>query len=153
MDLYVPAANAGCLMSYACGIALDRMARECLECGEDTLLRELCGDCPDRVQAESVAEAARQGDAVALQLIETAGRYFGIGLSTIVQVLNPDTIVIGGGLVHIGPLIMDPVLRRSAKIFIPSWRIQPASSYPSYGMTPAWWGLALYLPKNAVGSR
>jgi glucokinase len=101
----------GCLMSFACGIALDRMARERLESGEDTLLRELCGDCPDRVQAESVAEAALQGDAVALHLIETAGRYFGIGLSTIVQVLNPDTIVIGGGLVHIGPLIMDPCLK------------------------------------------
>jgi glucokinase len=100
----------GCLMSYACGLALDQMARDCLECGEDTLLREICGDCPDRVQAEKIAEAAKQGDAAALRLLTTAGRYFGIGLSTVVQVLNPDTIVIGGGLVHIGPLIMEPCL-------------------------------------------
>jgi len=101
----------GCLMSHACGMALDQMARDCLECGEETLLRVLCGDCPDKIQAEQVAEAACQGDLVALRLLTTAGRYFGIGLSTVVQVLNPDMIVIGGGLTHIGPLLLDPCLQ------------------------------------------
>jgi glucokinase len=98
----------GCLMSYACGMALDQMARDCLRSGEDTILRAICGDCPEKISAEEVADAARQGDSAALRLLEMAGRYFGIGLSTIVQVLNPDTIVIGGGLVHIGPLLLDP---------------------------------------------
>lgn len=101
----------GCLMSYACGMALDQMARDCIECGEETLLKELCGECPEQVKAEQVAEAARRGDALALRLLETAGRYFGIGLSTVVQVLNPDTIVIGGGLAHIGPMLLDPCQR------------------------------------------
>ena len=101
----------GCLMSYACGIALDQMARDCLECGEDTLLRKLCGDNPEKVQAEKIAEAALQCDPVAIRLLTTAGRYFGIGLSTVVQVLNPDTIVIGGGLAHIGPLMMEPCIQ------------------------------------------
>ena len=101
----------GCLMSYACGMALDQMARDCLSCGEDTLLRSLCGDCPEHVQAEQIAEAARLGDPVALRLLHTAGTYFGIGLSTVVQILNPDTIVIGGGLTHIGPLLLDPCIK------------------------------------------
>jgi glucokinase len=101
----------GCLMSYACGMALDEMARGCLECGEETLLKELCGDCPEQVRAEQIASAARQGDAVALRLLETAGRYFGIGLSTVVQIINPDRIVIGGGLAHIGTLLLDPCRR------------------------------------------
>jgi glucokinase len=101
----------GCLMSYACGMALDQMARDCLQSGEDTLLKSVCGDCPDKVSAEQVAEAARQGDQAALRLLDLAGRYFGIGLSTIVQVLNPDTIVIGGGLVHIGPLLLEPCIK------------------------------------------
>jgi glucokinase len=101
----------GCIMSYACGMALDRMAHECLECGEDTLLQIICGDCPPHIRAEDIAEAARQGDTVALRLITTAGRYFGIGLSTVVEVLNPDTIVIGGGLTHIGPLLLDPCIQ------------------------------------------
>jgi glucokinase len=101
----------GCLMSYACGMALDQMARECISSGEDTLLRSVCGDCPDKVSAEQVAQAARQGDPAARRVLDLAGRYFGIGLSTIVQVINPDTIVIGGGLVHIGPLLLEPCIK------------------------------------------
>jgi glucokinase len=101
----------GCLMAYACGMALDQMARDCLECGEQTLIKRLCGDCPEHISAEMIAEAARQGDQVAVRLLDTAGRYFGIGLSTIVQVLNPDTIVVGGGLTHIGPLLLDPCIQ------------------------------------------
>ena len=101
----------GCLMSYACGMALDQMARDCLSCGEDTLLRGLCGDCPEHVQAEQIAESAKLGDPVALRLLNTAGTYFGIGLSTVVQILNPDTIVIGGCLTHIGPLLLDPCIK------------------------------------------
>jgi len=98
-------------MSYACGMALDQMVRDCLRCGEDTLLRSLCGDCPEHVQAEKIAEAAMLGDPVALRLLNTAGTYFGIGLSTVVQILNPDTVVIGGGLTHIGPLLLDPCIK------------------------------------------
>jgi glucokinase len=101
----------GCLMSYACGMALDQMARDCIECGEETLLRSMCGDCPDHIKAETIADAARNGDPSALRLLNTAGKYFGIGLSTVVQILNPDTIVIGGGLVHIGPLLLDPCIK------------------------------------------
>jgi len=54
----------GCLMSYACGMALDQMARDSLNNGEDTLIRALCGDYPEHIPAEKIAEAAMQGDAV-----------------------------------------------------------------------------------------
>lgn len=101
----------GCLMSYACGMALDQAARDSIQRGEATLLTELCGAKPEHVAAEQIAEAAHRGDALANRLLEEAGRFFGIGLSTVVQVLNPDTIVIGGGLARIGPLILEPSIR------------------------------------------
>ena len=117
----------GCLMSYACGMALDRMAHECLQCNENTLLKSFCGgglqcggntllksvasEVQEHISAEEIAEAAGRGDPAALHVLATAGRYFGIGLSTIVQVLNPDTIIIGGGLTHIGPLLLDPCIQ------------------------------------------
>jgi glucokinase len=63
------------------------------------------------VSGEVVAEAARQGDAVAKEIMTIAGHYFGIGLSTIVQVLNPDCIVIGGGLMQAGDLVMEPAMQ------------------------------------------
>jgi glucokinase len=87
----------GCVMSYACGMAISRMAcerlRERLQSGEPTLLRDLCGPTPEHVSGEVVAEAAQQGDKVAREILAIAGRYFGIGLSTVVQVLNPERIV------------------------------------------------------------
>lgn len=101
----------GCVMSYACGIAISRMACERLARGEPTLLRDLCGEKPEHVSGEALAVAARQGDRVAREILAIAGRYFGIGLSTIVQVLNPDRIVVGGGLARIGALIMDPAVQ------------------------------------------
>jgi glucokinase len=101
----------GCVMSYACGMAISRMACERLEAGEPTLLRDLCGDSPEHVSGEVVAEAARQGDTLAQEILTITGRHFGIGLSTIVQVLNPDRIVVGGGLARTGALIMEPAMQ------------------------------------------
>ncbi len=100
----------GCVMSYASGVAISRMACERVRRGEPTLLRGLCGPDPAHVTGEQVAEAARQGDAVAQEVLAVAGHYFGIGLANITLVLNPDRIVIGGGLARIGPLVLDPCL-------------------------------------------
>lgn len=101
----------GCVMGYACGMAMSRMACEYLESGELTLLRDLCGETPEHVSGEVIAEAARQGDRVAQDILSITSHYFGIGLSTIVQVLNPDRIVVGGGLARTGSLLMDPAIR------------------------------------------
>ncbi len=101
----------GCVMSYACGLAISRMACERVAAGEPTLLAELCGDSVDHISGEIVAEAARRGDPAAREILETAGYYLGVGLSTIVQVLNPDRIVLGGGLTNVGDLIMEPCMR------------------------------------------
>jgi len=100
----------GCLMSYACGLALSRMAEEYLESDKPTLLRDLVNADDCRIAGEDIAKAAQLGDQAAIEMIMTAGRYFGYGLSTIIQVLNPDCIVIGGGLVNIGPILLDPCM-------------------------------------------
>jgi glucokinase len=101
----------GCLMGWACGMALTELASERLRRGESTLIRDMAGGDPGSINGEMVAEAARRGDHVALELVQLTGRYLGVGLSTIVQVLNPELIVIGGGLTHMGAMLMDPCLQ------------------------------------------
>jgi glucokinase len=101
----------GCLMAYTSGIGLARMAREQIASGAETTLREMMGGDPACLTGRLIAEAARSGDAVARELIATAGYYAGVGLSTVVQVINPELIVIGGGLIHIGPMFMEPCIR------------------------------------------
>lgn len=117
----------GCLMSYASGLGISRLVRERLDRGESTLLRELCGSTPARVAGEVVVDAAKRGDRVAQEVLVIAGRYFGLGLSSVVQMFNPDRIVIGGGLAHVEQWLMEacfaalrenihPVLHNSAEI-------------------------------------
>lgn len=98
----------GCVMAYASGLALSRIACERVRAGEPTLLRETGGPAPERISAEMIAEAAREGDRLSEELIQTAGRYFGISLANIIEALNPEVIVIGGGLARIGPVLLDP---------------------------------------------
>ena len=100
----------GCLMAYACGIALRNRAWERIQAGAETGLRDLVWDDPQLISGELICEIAMKGDPVAQDLIISTGRYLGIGLSTIVQVLNPEVIVIGGGLTQIGSMLLDPCM-------------------------------------------
>jgi len=100
----------GCLMAYACGIALRNLAWERIQAGEETALRDLAWDDPKLIDGELICEVAMRGDPVAQDLIISTGRYLGIALSTVVQVLNPELIVIGGGLTKMGSMLLDPCL-------------------------------------------
>ena len=101
----------GCALTYTCGTGLARMAHEKLQEGADTMLRQMAGDDPAHVSGEMIAEAAGRSDPVAKELLETAGYYAGVILSTVVEVLNPELIVVGGGMTRIGPLFMEPCMR------------------------------------------
>ncbi|MGC8786979.1 MAG: ROK family protein [Anaerolineae bacterium] len=106
-----PCGKRGCLIAYASGMGLARMAREKIASGAQTLLREMSGGDPERLTGELITEAARRGDSLAKELINTAGYYAGVGLSTVVQVVNPELLVVGGGLTRIGPMFMEPCMR------------------------------------------
>ena len=62
------------------------------------------------VSAKTVFLAGQQGEAEATALIESAGRYLGIGLASLINVFNPQAIVIGGGLVNMGETILGPAV-------------------------------------------
>ena len=62
---------------------------------------------------KDIAEAAAGGDAVAIETFEETGYYVGLGVASIVNLLNPEMVVIGGGVAQAGELILDPI-RRSA---------------------------------------
>ncbi len=100
----------GCAMAYASGIALSRMACERVRSGERTRLRDICGESPEYVSGEAIAKAARDGDGLALDLVRGAARFFGMSLANLVEVINPEVIVIGGGLARIGAILLDPCL-------------------------------------------
>ena len=100
----------GCVMAYGSGIGISRMVYEKVEAGAETRLRDLTNAGKKRIAVEAVSDAAAQGDEVAGDIIRTAGRYCGVALSIIIEILNPEVIVFGGGLTRIGPMLMEPAL-------------------------------------------
>ena len=102
--------NRGCLEVMASGSALVREASLRVARRPDTALghaleegRELTGPF--------VTELAHDGDPVARDALETVGRALGVGLSTLVNLLNPEVIVIGGGVIAAGEMLLEPARR------------------------------------------
>jgi glucokinase len=101
--------NRGCLEAYASGTAIAAMSRQRLSEGTTSALSDLCGGDPERITAAMVTRAAREGDGLATGVLQEAARYLGAGLAGLVNLLNPDRIVLAGGVVQAGELLMAPV--------------------------------------------
>jgi glucokinase len=106
--------NRGCLEVYAAGPAIARRAREGMERAPESLLWRLAGGDTKKVTAELVSQAADQGDELARWLWEETGEYLGIGLATAATLLNPERIVLGGGVAQAGEKLLRPLKRTLA---------------------------------------
>ena len=97
--------NYGCIEQYASATGIARLARERLmENDDESLLRHV-----GSVSAKDVFDAIKQGDEVAVEVGQRFGDYLGKALANIACVVNPDAIVIGGGVSKAGPVIFDYV--------------------------------------------
>ncbi|GAA2612902.1 ROK family glucokinase [Dactylosporangium fulvum] len=100
----------GCLEQYASGRALVRFARadarERPEAAEQLL--NLVGGEVDKIDGPAITQAARAGDPVAIAAFEQVGRWLGVAFADIVQVLDSQVIVVGGGVIDAGDLLMKP---------------------------------------------
>ena len=90
--------SVGCLEGIASGSAIAETARRRVEARSDTLIRGIVSGELDRISAETVFEAAAGGDPLAVGIIEDVARGLGAGLVNVLHTLNPDVIVIGGGV-------------------------------------------------------
>jgi glucokinase len=107
--------HQGCWEQYSSGNALVRLARSRLG-HEPTLLEELCGADPERLTGPMITRAAEDGDLVARQAFASVGDWLGVGLANLVAVLDPEVVVVGGGVSAAGDRLLDPArgaLRRA----------------------------------------
>ena len=103
--------NRGCLEALASGTAIAREARERMIRGVPTIIAELAEGDLDRVTAKLVAQAADEGDWEAGAILDEAMAYLGVGMANLVDLLNPQLLVIGGGLTKMGERLFEPVRR------------------------------------------
>lgn len=123
----------GCIEQYASGNALVRFARAGARQEPDraTILLELADGDVDAVTGPMVTAAARSGDPVSCAAFAQIGRWLGIGLADMAQILDPEVLVVGGGVVEAGELLMGPTRQAftealAARAAIPVAEIRPA---------------------------
>jgi len=104
--------NRGCVEALASGTAIAREAREGLRRGARTRLRRIPAPGPT---ARDVDRAARAGDAFARRVLEGAGGALGVGLGTLVNLFNPEMIVIGGSVMNAGRVLTEPMRAAMAR--------------------------------------
>jgi glucokinase len=96
----------GCWETFASGRRLDQIARDTVAAEPDGATARLAASDP--VTGSHLTEAAQGGDHRAQQLVAEMGGWLGIGLASLVAVLDPDMVVVGGGASRAGGLLLEP---------------------------------------------
>jgi glucokinase len=140
----------GCIEALASGPAMVRRARVLLEQEHavPSLLRTLARGNQSRLTPKLIAAAAARGDALARSILDETGRYVGVWLGAIVSLLDPEAIVIGGGVSQIGKPLFDRIRQAIPNYtinrdFVKSLPILPAKLQRDVGIYGA---ASLFLP-------
>lgn len=100
--------NRGCWEQMASGAAIGRLGREEVRRSPASPLVGMAGGDADAVSGRIVTEAALAGDEVARGIVAEVGRWLGVGLAGLANILDPQVIVVGGGAVAAGDLLLEP---------------------------------------------
>ena len=105
--------NTGCLETVASAPSIVRRARERLHRDSTSSLSRL-GLNKD-FTADDVAHEAKEGDDFALMMIERTGKYIGTGVASVINLLNIEKIILGGGVMDAGSLILNPIIQEARR--------------------------------------
>ncbi|MBU2608471.1 MAG: ROK family protein [Chloroflexi bacterium] len=115
--------NMGCWETLASGTALAREARHKIKDGVASSILQLAGGDLEKINAEAIHKAARTGDNLATELIAKTAYYLGVGLANLINIFNPEVIVIGGGVSNIGDMLLEPAFEEAGRrAFKPSYQ-------------------------------
>jgi glucokinase len=143
--------NYGCLEAYASGPAIAARAVEGIEAGADSTLPRLVGGDLRKVTAQVVYDAAHEGDEFALEVVRDTAKFLGAGVANIINIFNPEVVVICGGVTQAGDKLFVPLLsevkRRAFKPAVDVCRILPGELPGTAGV----WGAAAVFIKRTWG--
>ncbi len=128
-----------CFEAYASGPAIVTMAKEYISGGKSAKYKEMAND--GIITPYIVAQAALQGDAVSIQIFKKIGTIIGLGLTSVINLLNPEKIIIGGGVADAGDILLEPIRKtisdRAMPIQAASVQIVPAQLANTAGVIGA----------------
>jgi glucokinase len=133
--------NYGCLEAYASGTAIAQRAVEGVESGAASNLATYVDGDLSAVTAQVVYDAARDGDEFALEVIGDTARFLGAGVANLINIFNPDILVICGGVTAAGDRIFKPLMaevsRRAFRPAVERCRILPGALKDTAGVCGA----------------
>ena len=133
-----PCGNSGCLETYASARAILSKAISLLEQGRESLLTEYCGGNFYKLTAEDINRAALDGDNLARDLLKETGRYLGIGIANIINIMSPEAVILSGGLIGAWDIYIQEAIkeasRRSLKQLFDMVKIVPSALLDNAGI-------------------
>jgi len=121
--------NYGCLEAYASGPNIALRAVEEIEAGAVSRLPTLVGGDLSKITAQTVYQAAQDGDDLALEVVNDTARFLGVGIGNLLNVFNPEVVVVCGGVTAAGDHLFVPlrreIARRAFKPAVTACRIVP----------------------------
>jgi glucokinase len=144
--------NYGCLEAYASGPNIAMRAIEAVEAGAASTLSALVA-ANQPITAQTVYEAARQGDELALEVVNDTAKFLGVGIANLLNVFNPEVVVVCGGVTLAGDHLFVPlrreVARRAFKPAVQACRIVPGDLINTAGVYGA---ARVFLSQTAAGA-
>ncbi len=101
----------GCLESFASGTAVSRNAFNRIKLGEESIIIGMVDGEIEEITAETVGTAALEGDRLARDIYSRAAYYLGVGLVNLVNIFNPEMIIVGGGMMEQQELLLEPAIQ------------------------------------------
>jgi glucokinase len=101
--------NYGCMEAYASGPAIALRATEGIEAGAETILTEMVDGDLTRITAATVYEGVVAGDAYSTEVMKDTAKFLGTGIASIINILNPEMVVIAGGVTRAGDHLFVPL--------------------------------------------
>lgn len=111
--------KGGCLEALASGRGLENRVKERLRNGESSSITGLCGNDLSAVTGHIIGKAAQQGDLLALDALKSVGFYLGMAFANIHTFLNPEVILLGGGLMALSDFFLPEMEATVGKMILP----------------------------------
>lgn len=107
--------NNGCLETYASARAILENAITTLERGAESTLKECCHGNFYKLTPEDIYKAAIDGDILSRDVLRDAGRYLGVGISSIINIFSPDAVILSGGLTGAWNIYIHEAIKEASK--------------------------------------
>lgn len=107
--------NLGCLESYASAHAIISSAVSEIEKGKETILRGLYSGNFYKITTEDIYKTALEGDTLSRTVLREAGKYLGMGIANIINILSPEAIILTGGLIGAWNIYIDSAIKEASK--------------------------------------